>query len=62
MVSVTACSDNSTKETTESNSTETNSTETKKDKSREQEIKDSTKMLDKMLADPNSNYSPDSLK
>ena len=62
MVSISACSDNNTKETTESNSTETNSTETKKTTSREQEIRDSTKMLDKMLADPNSNYSPDSLK
>ena len=43
---------------TDSNKT----TETKKVDSREQEIKDSTKMLDKKLADPNSNYSPDSLK
>jgi PBP1b-binding outer membrane lipoprotein LpoB len=58
MVSVTACSDNSTKETTDSNKT----TETKKVDSREQQIKDSTEMLDKKLADPNSNYSPDSLK
>lgn len=61
MVTVTACSDNSTRETTETNTTETN-TETKKADSREQEIKDSTKMLDKKLSDPNSNYSPDSLK
>lgn len=61
MVSVTGCSDNSTKETTESNTTESNTTETKK-VSREQEIRDSTTMLDKKLADPNSNYSPDSLK
>lgn len=58
MVSITSCSDNSTKETTDSNRT----TETKKVDSREQEIRDSTKMLDKMLADPKSNYSPDSLK
>ncbi len=58
MVSITSCSDNSTKETTDSNTT----TETKKVDSREQEIRDSTKMLDKMLADPKSNYSPDSLK
>jgi hypothetical protein len=62
MVSISACSDNSTKETTESKTTETNTTETKKADSREQEIKDSTTMLDKKLADPNSNYSPDSLK
>ena len=54
----TACSDNSTKETTTTNE----STETKKVDSREQQIKDSTKMLDKKLADPKSNYSPDSLK
>ena len=58
LVLLTACSDNSTKETT--NTTE--STDTKKVDSREQEIRDSTKMLDKKLADPNSNYSPDSLK
>ena len=58
MVSIISCSDNSTKETTDSNRT----TETKKVDSREQEIRDSTKMLDKMLADPKSNYSPDSLK
>ena len=58
MVSIISCSDNSTKETTDSNTT----TETKKVDSREQEIRDSTKMLDKMLADPKSNYSPDSLK
>ena len=58
MVSIISCSDNSTKETTDSNKT----TETKKVDSREQEIRDSTKMLDKMLADPKSNYSPDSLK
>ena len=49
MVSITSCSDNSTKETTDSNKT----METKKVDSREQEIRDSTKMLDKMLADPN---------
>ena len=54
----TACSDNSTTETTTTNE----STETKKTDSREQQIKDSTSMLDKKLADPNSNYSPDSLK
>ena len=58
IASVTACSDNSTKETTGLNKT----TETNKVDSKEQEIKDSTKMLDKKLADPNSNYSPDSLK
>lgn len=55
---LTACSDNSKKETT--NTTE--STETNKIDSREKEIRDSTILLDKKLADPNSNYSPDSLK
>ena len=58
LVFASACSDNSTTESTTTNE----STETKKVDSREQQIKDSTKMLDKKLADPNSNYSPDSLK
>ena len=58
MVFATSCTDNNTKATTDSNKR----TETKKANSREQEIRDSTKMLDKKLADPNSNYSPDSLK
>ena len=55
---VTACSDNSTKETTNTKE----STETNQVNSREQEIRDSTKMPDKKPADPNSNYPPDSLK
>lgn len=58
LVSVTACSDGSTKETTNNDDpTVTNPVD-----SREKEIRDSTKMLDKKLADPNSTYSPDSLK
>lgn len=52
------CSDNSTKET----STSTESTDTKQNGSKEKQMKDSTDLLDKKLADPNSNYSPDSLK
>lgn len=58
LVFVTACSDNGTKATTTTKET----TEMNKVDSREKEIRDSTKMLDKKLADPNSNYSPDSLK
>lgn len=57
LVSFTACSDSNTNETTNNDSTVT-----KQPYSREQEIQDSTKMLDKKLADPNSTYSPDSLK
>jgi hypothetical protein len=58
LVTITACSDNSTKETTNA----ADSTEMKQPESREKEISDSTEMLDKKLADPNSTYSPDSLK
>lgn len=53
-----ACNDNSTKETT----TTTDSTKTAGTESKEKQISDSTKMLDKKLADPNVKYSPDSLK
>ena len=53
-----ACSDNSTKENTNTKK----STKTNQVNSREQEIRDSTKMPDKKPADPNSNYPPDSLK
>ena len=69
IVSITACSENNiTKETTETTEAtetkETNSTTNPEPKvdDHTQEIKDSTKMLDKKLADPNSSYSPDSLK
>lgn len=59
MVLMSACN-SSTTETTEVVPVEsTSSTEAQQ---REQEINDSTKMLDKKLADPNSTYSPDSLK
>ena len=63
LFTVTACTESSTKETT--NQTETNNaTESKEVKSSDRavDIKDSTKMLDKKLADPNSTYTPDSLK
>jgi hypothetical protein len=58
LVTITACSDNITKETTNA----ADSTVMKQPESREKEISDSTEMLDKKLADPNSTYSPDSLK
>jgi thioredoxin-related protein len=65
-VSFAACTENdSTKETIETTetteATSTMNSETKVD-DRTTEIKDSTKMLDKKLSDPNSTYSPDSLK
>lgn len=59
LVCITACNDNSTKET---NTTTTDSTKTTETQSRDKEISDSTKMLDKNLADPNAKFSPDSLK
>ena len=60
LVLMSACNNSSTKETTEATTIDsTISTEAQR---REKEINDSTKMLDKMLADPNSTYSPDSLK
>lgn len=62
-VFTTACNESKTSETPaaiDSTATEINdATEAQK---RALEIADSTKMLDKKLADPNSNYSPDSLK
>ena len=68
-VSITACTETSTtKETTENaettEKTERSSTTNPEPKvdDRTQEMKDSTKMLDKKLSDPNSSYSPDSLK
>ena len=65
LVLMTACNDSSTKETTTTNSTEMTGTDTTKvteTPGRAKEISDSTKMLDKKLADPNSKYSPDSTK
>ena len=62
---MTACNDGGTKETTTTNSTEITGSDTTKvteASGRAKEISDSTKMLDKKLADPNSKYSPDSLK
>ena len=64
-VLMTACNDSSTSETTTTNSTEmtgTDSTKTTEAQRRAKEISDSTKMLDKKLADPKSTYSPDSTK
>ena len=64
LVLFTACNNSGTKETT-TNSTEMNATDNKKTTEtpgRAKEISDSTKMLDKKLADPNSKYSPDSMK
>ena len=62
---MTACNDGGTKETTTTNSTEITGSDTTKvteASGRAKEISDSTKMLDKKLADPNSKYSPDSMK
>lgn len=58
LVSITSCNNSGTKETTGGSDT----TEVKQLDAREKEIGDSTKMLDKMLENPNSTYSPDSLK
>ena len=62
---MTACNDGGSKETTTTNSTEMTGSDTTKvteASGRAKEISDSTKMLDKKLADPNSKYSPDSTK
>ena len=62
---MTACNDGGTKETTTTNSTEMTGSDTTKvteASGRAKEISDSTKMLDKKLADPNSKYSPDNMK
>lgn len=63
LLSVSACTESGTKETTNESETikATEQTETKTT-NRAEEVKDSTKMLDKKLADPNSTYTPDSLK
>ena len=61
LVSFSACNNGSTKEG-ETPDKPTESKEAKTAKDREKEINDSTKLLDKKLADPNSTYSPDSLK
>ncbi len=58
LVSIMACNNGDTKQGAASDKT----TESKDAQSREKEINDSTKILDKKLADPNSTYSPDSLK
>ncbi|MEO6252584.1 MAG: hypothetical protein ABIO79_04730 [Ferruginibacter sp.] len=59
IVFLVACNDSSTSTTTTTTDSAAMNTETR---NRAKEISDSTKMLDKQLADPNSPYSPDSLK
>ncbi len=59
ILAITACNDSAEKSTT---TTTTGSADTSKAISTEQMINDTTKMLDKKLADPKSTYSPDSLK
>jgi hypothetical protein len=60
LVLMSACSNSGTNETT--GAATLDSTASTEAQQREKEINDSTKMLDKKLADPNSSYSPDSLK
>lgn len=55
-----ACSENASKE--QSTATEENKAGTTDADKRAKEIADSTKMLDKKLADPNDPTTPDSLK
>lgn len=57
---MTACSENASKE--QSTTTPDNATGTTDAEKRAKEIADSTKMLDKKLADPNDPTTPDSLK
>lgn len=57
--SMMACSENASKEQT---TTEENKAGTSEAERRAKEIADSTKMLDKKLADPNDPTTPDSLK
>lgn len=61
IVCITACNSDSRESSTTETSTSGNSDSTTA-APREKEIKDSTTMLDKKLADPNSKYSPDSTK
>jgi len=59
-----ACSETTSKEATTTTGNDANATETNpptEAQRREKEISDSTKMLDKQLADPNIKTSPDSL-
>lgn len=63
LVLMTGCTNNSTTETTTTDSTGTSVTQDAiETRNKAKELSDSTKMLDKKLADPNSKYSPDSLK
>ena len=64
-VTMVACNSGTTTEsatTTDTTAKPVESVEATEAQNRVQEISDSTKMLDKKLADPNSKYSPDSLK
>lgn len=56
---ITACNDGN---KTATPTTETDNPKSASEADRAKEISDSTKMLDKKLANPNSTYSPDSLK
>ena len=62
IVFMSACNDKSSTTSTTTDSTATNTGANTGTTDRAKEISDSTKMLDKKLADPNSTYSPDSLK
>lgn len=58
---ISACNSDSKESTTTETSTN-GSADSTNAAPREKEIKDSTTMLDKKLADPNNKYSPDSTK
>lgn len=61
LLCITACNSDSKESSTTETSTSSSGDSTTA-APREQEIKDSTTMLDKKLADPNNKYSPDSTK
>ena len=62
LLCMTACTENETKTESNTNSTESKSVEPTDAERREKEINDSTKMLDKKLADPADTTSPDGIK
>lgn len=59
---ITACTENETKTESSTNSTESKSVKPTDAERREKEINDSTKMLDKKLADPADTTSPGGVK
>lgn len=62
-VCLASCAENETKkEETNNSSTESTTTAPTEADRRSKEIDDSTKMLDKKLADPHDTHTPDSLK